>query len=207
MDFFVDKEKEEKIIKSNLKNLKGIGKFLQIINFVLKKLMLVPMILAVLYSVLRERFDGGIFFTFFMLALILSGILWTISVVIDKIIWIKFMPIWTSSYNMELHLQKSGVEFGTCVVGTGDYFRTYYFDYKDITGLEFDEKNHLFCIKGKYVNKTWKDVNRAEIVNANDKETISKRVTFLECFKDFDEFMIQIQQKTRLSIKYTEIKL
>lgn len=207
MDFFVDKEKEQKIIKSKLRKLKGMGKILQIVNTILKILIPIPMLLAILYSVIRERFDISIFFTFFMLAFILSGVLWTITVVIDKIIWIKFMPVWTSSYNMELHLQRSGVEFGTCVAGTGDYFRTYYFDYKDITELEFDEKNHLFCITGKYVNKTWKDVNRAELVKANEKETVAKRVTFLEYFKDFDEFMSQIQLKTGLRIKYAEIKL
>ena len=119
----------------------------------------------------------------------------------------RFMSVWTSSYNMELHLQKKGVEFGMCVVGTGDYFRTYYFDYEDIIGLELDEKNHLFCIIGKYINKTWKDVNREALINANEKESTPKRITFLEYFGNFDEFMIQIQEKTGLKVKNTEIKL
>lgn len=207
MDFYMDKKKQKRIIKEKRQKLTGTGKGLVVIGSIVKVVSVFPMIWAIV-SNLRQRqtdmIESGIFWT---ISFILSVIILTVALSLDSVVRYRYLAVWGSNKYSELHLGKNGVEFGTYTVGTGDYYRTYYFDYSDIVDLEYDRENYLFRITGKYVNKTWLNVNRTSLSNEHEKTVEIKTVTFLEAFNKFDDFVIQIQKRTGLEVKNIPIKL
>lgn len=207
MDFYMDKKKQKKIIKEKRQNMTGMGKVLTLMCHVLKFGSIIPLLWATAEILHQEEKDiilSGIFLT---IGSAVSIIILIFSLGMDKFAQLKYLTLWTSNKYSELHLKKSGVEFGTYTIGKGDYYRTYYFEYGDIVSLGYDRENYLFRITGKYVNKTWRNVNRVDLIKEHEKTTDVKKVTFLESFYKFDEFLVQMQEKTGLEVEDVRIRI
>lgn len=186
--------------------MQGIGKFCFALNILVKIIVLLPIGYSIWEISKMEEFDYILVVILGAMGMLFTGILGLFALLYDRFIWFKFLGLWTAEKHMELHLHKNGVEYGSCTDGFGPDFRSYYFEYNEIEGLEFDPKNHMFRIQGKYRYRMWESANRIHL-ESDEKNSEKDNLIILEYFQDFERFLEVLQEKSGVNVRYTEIRI
>ena len=201
-DFILNHEKRNQVIQKKRQDMPSSYKIQQAISKMLFYSVFIILVLALIMGI-RAGFLSDMFFVILILSGILMLIVALIGLSIRAISNNKYLGIWLSAKDCELHLKKSVFEYGA-LASSGRLYMTWSGRYDEIERLEYDSYNCTLRIFGAMTIKKWTDQDRTRCLSktyvektwSDAKGVYETMVTIPDYFDEFDIFMKELAEKS-----------
>ena len=213
MNFEVDNQKRKDILKIKTKELKGIAKAMHLTSKALYGLVYIASIAVLIASIILGIL-GGVedmleVVVFWGVLSVIIVVVWVIPYMLKGVVQDKYLYMWEGS-SETLHLFNKKLEYGEYDT-IDNLFNTWEINYSEIEMVEYDPSN--FCIRiycSGLLYSIWTDVNKGRRLNSDRIEHLKDGPVFITIgsyFKNFDNFLRELEERTGKQVVECEIEL